>query len=380
MKEENVTSNKKTHRQGDKVRVAVIGTSWYADSMHLPSLQSHPNATVTAICGRDATRAQAMASKFSIPHYFTDYRELINSGLVNAVVIATPDETHHAMTLAAVDAGLHVICEKPLALNAADAREMAERADAAGVKHMAFFTLRWFQHTQFLKELVEAGTVGNTTHCQVSYVHGNGRNTGYRWRLDGDRALGILGDLGSHLIDLARWLNGDIVRVAANLSSFVQRYHDDGRPVTPTNDAALLNVEFANGSQGIIHTSAVAYTGGRGLEQHITLYGDKGTLEADFNFGNFGGSGNDTAVRAASLPDGRFVELDIPDHIWGSVPRDQITEVFNRMPAGDRYFIDCILNDEAVTPNLWDGLAVQEVIEAAIKSDQLGQWVDVRPI
>jgi predicted dehydrogenase len=275
---------------------------------------------------------------------------------------------------------LHVVCEKPLALTVADAREMAEKADAAGVKHMTFFTLRWFQHTQFVKELVDAGRVGNTSHCQISYVHGNGRDPQYRWRMDGDRALGILGDLGSHLIDLARWLNGDIVRVAANLSSFVQHYYDDGRAATPSNDAALLNVEFANGSQGIIHTSAVAYTGGRGLEQHIVMYGDQGTVEADFSFNNFGGTDAKMAVRAATLPQGKFEELAIPDHIWGKTPRDQGTEAFNLMPAGDRYFIDCILQDLPVTPSLWEGVATQEVMEAAMTSHRTEQWVNVRPL
>jgi predicted dehydrogenase len=285
------------------------------------------------------------------------------------------------MTLAAVDAGLHVVCEKPLALNAADAREMAERADVAGVKHMTFFTLRWFQHAQFVKELVDAGMVGNASHCQISYVHGNGREPSYRWRLDGERANGILGDLGSHLIDLARWFNGDITRVAAHLGNFVQRYHDDGRPVVPANDAALLTVEFANGSHGTIHTSAVAYTGGRGLEQHIVLYGDAGTVEADFSFGNFGGGGGaQMAVRAARAPEGRFEELPIPAHIWGDVPATQNAETFNRMSAGDRYFIDCILNDLPVAPSLWDGVAVQEVMEAAIISHRSGQWVNVRRV
>jgi predicted dehydrogenase len=363
----------------DSVRVGMVGTSWYADSLHLPSLTSHPDASVTAICGRNQDRAGELARKYDIPHVFSDYRALMNSGVVDAVVIATPDDLHHPMTLAAVEAGLHVVCEKPLALNAADAREMAQKADAAGVKHMTFFTLRWFQHTQFVKELVDAGTLGNTSHCQITYVHGNAREPRYRWRLDGERANGILGDLGSHLIDLARWLNGDIVRVAAHLANYVQRFHADGRPVVPANDAALLSVEFANGSQGIIHTSSVAYTGGRGLEQHIVLYGDKGTVEADFSFGNFGGdSGAQMAVRAASAPEGQFVELAIPKHIWGHVPPEKNDEVFNRMPAGDRYFIDCIVQDRPVTPSLWDGVAVQEVMDAAIASQRTGQWVDVR--
>jgi predicted dehydrogenase len=365
----------------EKVRFGMIGTSWYADSLHLPSLTSHPQAAVTALCGRNQERAAELARKFNIPHIFDDYGQLIRSGLVDAVVIATPDDLHHAMTLAAVEAGLHVVCEKPLALNAADAREMAQAADAAGVKHMTFFTLRWFQHPRFVKELVDEGRVGRPSHCQLTYVHGSAREARYRWRFDGERANGILGDLGSHLIDLARWLNGDIKRVAATLSNYVRRFHEDGRPVKPTNDAALLALEFANGSQGIIHTSAVAYTGGRGLEQHIVLYGDKGSVEADFTFGNFGGgTGARMAVRAARSPDGPFVDLPIPDHIWGDVPHEETMQVFNRMPAGDRYFIDCILHDRPVTPSLWDGVAVQEVMEAAIQSHRTGQWVEVRPL
>jgi predicted dehydrogenase len=223
--------------------------------------------------------------------------------------------------------------------------------------------------------------VGNTSHCQITYVHGNARDARYRWRLDGERATGILGDLGSHLIDMARWLNGDIVRVASHLGNYVQRFHEDGRAVVPSNDAALLALEFANGSQGMIHTSAVAYTGGRGLEQHIILYGDQGAVEADLYFGNFGGgNGAEMAVRAAKAPDGRFVDLAIPAHIWGDVPPDDNTQTFNLMPAGDRYFIDCIVQDRPVTPNLWDGVAVQEVIEAAITSHRSGQWVNVRPL
>ena len=363
-----------------QVRVGMIGTSWYADLLHLPSLTSHPHAKVTAICGRNRARAQELAYKYDIPHVFTNYRGLMASGEVDAVVIATPDDLHHPMTLAALEFELHVVCEKPLALNAADAREMAEKADAAGVKHMTFFTLRWFQHTQFVKELVDAGTAGNSRYCQFSYVHGNEREPRYRWRFDGQRANGILGDLGSHLIDLARWLNGDIVRVAAHLANYVQRFHEDGRPVAPANDSAVLAIEFANGSQGAIHTSAVAYTDGRGMEQHILLYGDQGTVEADFNFNNFGGSGAHMAVRAASAPDGDFADLTIPAYIWGEVPRHQHTEVFNRMSAGDRYFIDCILEDRPPSPSFWDGVAVQEVMDAAIASHKTGKWVDVRPL
>ena len=138
----------------ERVRVGVIGTSWYADMMHLPNLKSHPRAELAAICGRNRERAEEMARKYEIPRVFTDYRELIEEGDLDAVVVATPDDLHHPMTMAALDAGLHVLCEKPMALNAGQAGEMYDKAEAAGVKHMVFFTYRWWPSYRYLKQLV----------------------------------------------------------------------------------------------------------------------------------------------------------------------------------------------------------------------------------
>jgi predicted dehydrogenase len=362
---------------GEKVRVGMVGTSWYADAMHLPSLASHPQAEVVALCGRARPRAEELAAKYGIPSVYADYREMMDVRMLDAVVIAAPDDVHYPMVMAALDAGLHVVCEKPLAMDQEQARAMAERADAAGVKHMTFFTLRWLQHTQALYELVQAGYIGACRHCQISYVHGNARAGAYRWRFDGARANGILGDLGSHLIDLGRWLNGDIARVAAHLQTFVPRSMDDGTPVVPANDAALLTLEYANGAQGIIHTSGVAFLADRGLEQHIVLYGADGTLEADFQFGNFGGAAAKMALRGAQPGKPAFEAIEIPDRIWGATNRRDPMDVFNCMPAGDRYFIDCILHDRPATPSFWDGLAVQQVIDAAKESQRSGRWIAV---
>src|ERR1044071_6966169 len=119
-----------------KVRVGGIGTSWWVDLMYVPSLLSHPGAEVVALCGRDAAKAAAIAGKFGAAKVFTDYRALIASGMCDAVVVATPDDSHAEFTMTAIDAGLHVLCEKPLAGNAADARKMQRRATEAGVVNM----------------------------------------------------------------------------------------------------------------------------------------------------------------------------------------------------------------------------------------------------
>ena len=357
----------------DSVRVGVIGTSWFADLMHLPNLKSHPRAEIAAICGRNRERAEEMAKKYGIPSVFTDYREMIEKGDLHAVEIVTPDDLHYPMTMDALDAGLHVLCEKPLALNAAHAKAMWERAEAAGVVHMTFFTSRWLPHYRYLKELVGEGYLGRPFHCHIRHLGGYGRQAAYAWRFDGRRSNGILADLGSHRIDLARWYVGEIVRVSAHLSTFVERPGPEGQPPDPASDAATLLLEFENGAQGVIQVSAVAHVGDRGQEQHVILHGEAGTLEADQSF-------LETEIRGARHDEKQLVALSVPDRLWGNVDRtgaffERVGQVFHTQSVGDRQFIDAILADRPVTPSFYEGFKVQEVIDAAIASHENGTWV-----
>jgi predicted dehydrogenase len=96
----------------EPVRVGVVGTSWFADGFHLPNLARHPRAAITAICGRNRERADELAKKYSIEHVFTDYQAMIASGKLDALVVVTPDASHYPITMAALDAGLRVLCER----------------------------------------------------------------------------------------------------------------------------------------------------------------------------------------------------------------------------------------------------------------------------
>ncbi len=127
----------------ENIRVGVVGTSWWADMMHWPVLKSHPRATISAICGRNQTRAEEMAGKYGVHTMFADYQEMIGHGALDAVVIAVPDDLHFPIAMAALDVGQHVLCEKPLAINLEQARQMLAKAEAMQVKHMTFFTRRW---------------------------------------------------------------------------------------------------------------------------------------------------------------------------------------------------------------------------------------------
>jgi predicted dehydrogenase len=358
----------------ERVHIGVIGTSGFADLLHLPNLKSHPRAKLAAICGRNRDRADEMASKYDIPRVFTDYRDMIEKGELHAVVIITPDDLHYPMTMAALDAGLHVLCEKPMALNATQAREMYKVAETAGVKHMVFFTHRWSPYQSYLKQLVEGGYIGRCYHCQIRYLSGGGRQPGYGWRSDRQRSNGVLSDLGSHAIDWARWYAGDIARVSGHLATFVDRPGLEGASLDPANNAATLLLEFETGAQGIIQVSAVAHVADRGQEQHIILHGESGTLELEISFLN----GFTGQIRGARQDEEQIGVLPVPEELWGDVdPTDPsaLFEIFLRQSIGDRLFIDGIVDDRPVTPSFYDGLKAQEVIDAAIESHRSGNWV-----
>jgi predicted dehydrogenase len=114
----------------DRLRIGIVGTSGHVDRTHLPCLASHPRVAIVALCGRSREPVDALGHKYGVSGVFTRFDEMLAKTPLDAVVIATPDDLHHPMTLGALDAHLHVLCEKPLALTALQAREMRERAEA----------------------------------------------------------------------------------------------------------------------------------------------------------------------------------------------------------------------------------------------------------
>lgn len=355
------------------VRIGVVGTSWFADGFHLPNLTSHPCAEVTAICGRNRDRAAELAKKYGISRVFTDYRDMITSGELDALVVVTPDALHYPITMAALDTGLHVLCEKPLAINAAQAREMYETAVAAKRTHMVVFTWRWIPHLRYLHHLIAQGYIGRCYHCHIRYEGGYGRDAQYGWRFDRRHGNGILGDLGSHAIDFARWYIGDITKVSGHIATFVERPGGNGEELDAANDSALLALEFANGAQGSIHVSAVAHVGDRGADIQMAFYGDAGSLELEFSFA--GG-----AIRGIRHGEEQWQRLEVPNELWQDVAEtdpfvERIFALFQKQSIGDRLFIDAILEDRPVSPNFYDGWKVQEVIDAAIASHEQGRWI-----
>ena len=308
-----------------------------------------------------------------VPQVFTDHREMIEKGGLDAVVVSSPDDTHYEMVMAALDAGLHVICEKPVALNADHARQMLDKAEAAGVKHMVYHTFRWLPTHRYIKQLVEDGYTGQLHHGLLRFIAGFGRSSNYSWHFDGKRANGILGDSGSHFIDLARWFMGEITGVSAVLTNDYERQTDEGQPVTPNNDAALLNLTFASGASASIQVSAVAHVAERWMEQEVMLHGRDGTLETQL----FLAKPQYTVCGVTSQED-TFSELSIPQSLMAGVSDENpLAGMFLEQPIGARLFVDCVLDDQMPEPTLYDGYKTQQVIDAAIESHNTGQRVAI---
>jgi predicted dehydrogenase len=360
-----------------KVRIGVVGTSWWADAMYLPALANHPLADVRAVVGGsrpDHTRA--FAARWGIPAAFDSLEELLAAEPLDALLVLTPNRHHHALVMAALERGLHVLCEKPLALSVTQAREMADAARRAGVITMVPFTYRFMPTSRYVKELLDEGYLGRPYHLNLRYYTGYGRSGEYAWRFDaGEAGSGVWGDIGSHWVYLARWFYGEIDAVTAVFTHVVPRGpRPDGAPFVATEDSAMALLEFANGATGSLHLSSLAYEPGPFGQRHeMDLHGSAGSLHVL----------NDwiRVQRVEGSRDGEAAthELPIPDRVFGDARRDTVhdtyRDVFRRQDNMTRAFVTAVANGTPASPDFGDGLAVQLVIEAAHRSAREGRRV-----
>jgi predicted dehydrogenase len=356
------------------LRVGVIGTSWWADLEHLPGLQARPDVELVSLCGRDPARLAALADRYRIPRTFTDWRAMIAGGGLDVLVIATPNVLHRPQALAAIDAGLHIVCEKPLALSVAEAREMAARAETAGRKTLVFFTHRAVAAAGHVKRLVDEGFLGRPLHASATYFSGSQLRPQkpLAWRMvRAESGTGVLGDIGSHLVDLVRWWLGDVSRVAGQWQT--------GTPARPggkadaDEDCSFL-AQLACGAQAVFQASKLV--AGRSNHQRIELHGDRGSLvyEAEPGFDAtwegrlYAGRPEIHGMVPVPLP------RDLVDGLDAGDPRANRNEAYRRLTEP---FFAAIRQGGTVSPDFSDGAAVQAVLDAVAESVERGRWVDV---
>ncbi|MCL4831004.1 MAG: Gfo/Idh/MocA family oxidoreductase [Caldilineaceae bacterium] len=355
----------------DKIRIGIVGTSWYSGFL-LSCLATCPEAEIAAVCGRTRSRAEELAAKHPGAVVYTDYNEMIAKGRLDGVIVASPDDLHYPMVMAALKAKLHVLCEKPMALTVAHAQQMREAAEEAGVKHLMEFTVRWMPHSRYLHQLVQEGYFGRASHYTFHHYGDRAFNNDYDWHWDAARSLGVLGDLGSHTIALALWLGGEIRSVSAHLATFSQRLNPAGQPLVGANESAQLILDFADGAHGTIQLNQRVHMGERGRDYHAEVNGEAGRAEVDWWWGTPKRWGK-VEMRGVCKGETEFQSLPIPDEILQGVDPSDIFGIFQNHLVGPRLFVDAILRDYQPEPGFDVGVKVQKVLNAALESHQTGQ-------
>ncbi len=357
------------------VRIGMFGTSWWADTMYLPPASSHPAAEVVAVTGRREATTKSFAETWDIPQWFTDPQRMIDEAELDAVIIATSNDTHYDLAMASLKAGLHVLCEKPLALDRSQAEAMAELAAASGAITLVPFTYHYMPVNRWVRQLVADGYVGRPLHVNLRYYTDFGFETDYSWRFDPEIAgSGIIGDLGSHWIHLARWLLDDVeTSVSAVSSRFIERDgRPDGKPYEPLEDSVVMTVRYRSGAYGVLQTSAVCWEGTSfGQTHHLEIHGDQGTIYAHCDWDTI------QEVRGLKKGDsGGAKVLPIPDEIWNGVRRDTVhntyRDVFRNTDSMTRGWISAIDAGRPIEPGFEEGLAVQRVLDAVTRSAETG--------
>ncbi len=365
-----------------KINVGIVGTSWWVDAMYLPALAQHPQANIQAICGRRSAPTLELAKRWHIPKHYLDFAEMLSAANLDAVIIASANATHYPMTVQALKAGLHVLCEKPLALSYAQAKEMADLAEALKLKHMTPFTYRYMPTSRYLKELIDQGYLGQPYHLNLRYYTGFGRSEGYLWRFDKAKAgTGAIGDIGSHFLYLAYWFFGDISGLYARLGTHINRPASDpeGRPYEQADDNAMIILDFASGAQGVIHASTVAYEASAfGQIHQMEFHGSSGSLHSVTDWDSL------QQVSGAKLGEGPCKVLEIPEHIWQGARRDSVhnsyKDVFRKQNSMARAFINAIAEDKPLEPSFHEGAYVQKLIETALISHSEQRWVNLKEL
>jgi predicted dehydrogenase len=343
-----------------RYKVGAIGTAWAAQSP-LPTFASYPDVELYAVCSARLERAQAAAKQFGAPLAFDDYREMLRLPELDIVYVGAPVYLHHPMTVAAAEAGKHILCEKPAAVNAKEAREMLEAAERNHVAHISAFTMRFFPHTLHIKQLVDEGFIGQVRHVSIKQWAGWPVGTPSRpWTWLNDAALGggYLGAMGSHYIDLVRYWFGEWATVAGQTRTWNPDLLDErGAPRQATaDDAFALLGTLENG--GVV-TIQLGFGNRAGTGFQAEIYGSSGSIVVD----------NDLTVRVAGPTDRALHAVEVPEP---SFPELAARSAVPRFGFLIHKLIEAIEGGGEQHPNLVDSLRCQEVIDAVHRSQTQG--------
>jgi len=346
-----------------------------------------------AICGRTESAVRAAAEKLGWEGYETDWRKLAAREDIDLLDITTPNNTHYDIVIAAAQAGKHILCEKPLAMDLTKAKEMLAAVEEAGVKHMVNFNYRRAPAVALAKRMIDEGLLGKIYHWRAVYLQDWIVDPEFPlvWRLRKDIAgSGPLGDLAAHSVDLARYLVGDIVEVTGMMQTFIEErplptemtglaaVAGEERGKVTVEDAVAFLARFENGVFGTFE--ATRFATGRKNYNHFEINGSKGSLIFTFERMNellYYSREDDPNYQGF-----RVIQATEGTHPYMSAwwPPGHPIGYEHTFIHGIYDLLNAIAEDEMPVPSFVDGVKCQAVLEAVEKSARSGKWVEVENI
>ncbi len=340
------------------VRVGIIG-SQFISTIHADALRQCSGAELFAAASTNESHIKAFAEQFGIPHHLTDYRLMLEMDEIDMVVVGVPNDLHCQVALDAAQAGMHVVMEKPLCLNLAEADRMIEACRRAGVKLMYAEELCFAPKYVRLKQLLDSGALGKPLLLKQSEKH-DGPHASHFW--DVNRAGGgVTMDMGCHAIEFFRWMLGrpKIKSVYAHMGTYLHTDKTEG------DDNSILIFEFENGATAVAEES---WTKPGGMDDRAEVHGSQGVAYANLLQGNsiltYSSIGYDYAVEKAGSTTGW--SFTIYEEAWNY-----------GFPQEMAHFVDCVRRDLQPEVTGEDGRAVLEAIFAAYESAGTGRRVEL---
>lgn len=344
---------------------------------------AHPN--LVAIFGRTKEAVEEAARRYGYKRSYTNWRELINDPEVELVDNGLPNNLHKDPCVEAAEKGKHVICEKPLAMNAKEAKEMLNAVEKAGVKHMTAFNYRFVPAVQLARQLIKDGYIGKVLQYRAVYLQEWIMDPSFPlvWRLRKEIAgSGALGDLGAHILDLARFLVGEIVEVCGMTKTFIE-----DRPLpedlskrgkVTVDDAFIAMLKFENGAIGSVEASR--FCAGRKNYQRLEVHGTEGSIT--FNLERLNELELYSTKDRSDVRGFRKILVTESNHPYWSAwwPHGHIIGWEHAMVHEVYHFVDCIINDKDIAPigaTFYDGLKNNQIMDAIMLSSEQKKWVCV---
>jgi len=359
-----------------KIGIGIIGAG-FAETTQIPGFKNCEHARIVAIASHHREHAAEVARKFDIPNVESDWQALVARDDVDLVSIVTPVFLHCEMTLAALEHGKAVLCEKPMAMNAGEARRMTERAREKGVLALIDHELRFLPGRQTVAALMDGGELGELWHARCLFRSGQRANHEYPWNWWSDvtKGGGALGAIGSHIVDGFRWLLGtEVSEVMGQLSTHVRKRKDEeGNPrEVTTDDEANLLLRFAgNGSARDATGNASLSMVQAGVSAHlIEIFGSRGAMKVDGN----------GAVWKAKTGEVDWTSVETEP---GELAPGMAEGVWSRGFTAFSKQIVAALGEGRTTvegaATFKDGYRTQLVLDAARRSNESGCWTGSEP-